>query len=356
MEIKHDNILYVSDINVIGGVETFLYEMVKKYKDLDIAVIYRTADTKQLQRLKKYCYIYKFEGQKINCKVAIINYDISIINYIDEKAKIYQVIHADYENPAYTSKPPTHPRVTKYIAITKYLVESFKKITGNKNVILSYNPLTIEKEKPLITLISATRLSKEKGKDRMIKLAQALDKANINYIWYIFTNDKKETISPNVIYMDTRLDVNRWLQNASYLVQLSDTEAYSYSINEALNRNVPVICTKFPYLNEIGLKDGINGYLMDFDCSNIDYIVKNIEKIPKFEYKPIKDSYDKLLAPGESIYQKKLKNKVKVKCIENYLDLELGKNITTNDLPYIVTELRAEELLKAGENGVVKIL
>ena len=33
--IEHDNIFYVADINVIGGVETFLWELVKKYKNYE---------------------------------------------------------------------------------------------------------------------------------------------------------------------------------------------------------------------------------------------------------------------------------------------------------------------------------
>ena len=51
MSIIHDNIIYVRDISEIGGVETFAYEMVKKYKDLDIAVVYKTAHWKQLERI-----------------------------------------------------------------------------------------------------------------------------------------------------------------------------------------------------------------------------------------------------------------------------------------------------------------
>lgn len=197
--------------------------MVKKYHNLDIAVVYKTAHPTQLQRIRKYCPAYQFKGQDIICKVAIINYDTSIIDYIKE-GKIYQVIHADYENPAYT-KIPQDKRVYQYIAITKHIAESFKRITGNENVILGYNPLTIEDKKPLV-LVSATRLSKVKGKDRMIKLAEALDKAGIDYIWYVFTTDINEINLPNIYYMKPTLDVWKWICKADYLVQLSDTERF----------------------------------------------------------------------------------------------------------------------------------
>ena len=94
MDIKHDNIFYIRDFSEVGGVETFIWEMVKKFKDLDIAVVYKNANPLQIERVKKYCKAYQHFDQKIICKVAIINYDISIIDFIDEKAKIYQVYMA----------------------------------------------------------------------------------------------------------------------------------------------------------------------------------------------------------------------------------------------------------------------
>ena len=139
----------------------------------------------------------------------------------------------------------------------------------------------------------------------MIKLARALDRANIEYIWYIFTNDTDAINSPNVKYMQPTLDVYKWLSRADYLVQLSDTEACSYSINEALYRNIPVIVTPLPYLEEIGVKNGVNSWIMEFDCSNIDDIVKNIKNVPKFKFKPLEDNYKNLLHPSESHYRSK---------------------------------------------------
>ena len=177
--IEHENIFYIRDISPLGGVETFVWEMVKKYKNYDIAVVYKTADKKQLERLKQYCMCYRHVNQKIICKVAIINYDVSIVNFIEEGANIYQVIHGDYTNPVYTWKPLTHPRIKEYIGVTKYIAEGFKKMMHLDNVSYGYNPLSIEHNDKLLTLVSATRLSKIKGKERMIQLANALDHSGI---------------------------------------------------------------------------------------------------------------------------------------------------------------------------------
>lgn len=341
--IEHDNIFYVRDISVIGGVETFVYEMVKKYHKNDIAVVYKTGHINQLKRLRKYCRVYQHTKQQIKCKVAIINYDVSIIDFIDEKADIYQVIHADYENPAYHWLPPTHERIKQYIAITKHIQESFKKITKLQNVEQIYNPLTIDKSKKLV-LLSATRLSKIKGKHRMQTLASALDKKGIDYIWYVFTTDRCGIDSDNVVYMTPRLDVCYWYDQADYLVQLSDTEGLSYSINEMLYRNKPVIVTPLPYLEEIGVKDNENAYIMKFDCSNVEEIANKITKIPKFEFKKLKDDYEKIIVKGKSHYQEDLKNTINAICIRSYKDLEHGvfykkddevKNITLDRYEYL---------------------
>lgn len=321
--IKHDNIFYIKDFSEIGGVETFTWEMVKKFKDNDIAVVYKTAHPNQLKRVRKYCKAYNHTDQKIECKVAIINYDVSIIDYINEGADIYQVVHGDYENPAYSWKPPTHERIKQYITVTKYIQESFKRITGLQNVTYSYNPLTIEKEKKLV-LLSATRLSKIKGKHRMIELANELDKKGINYIWYIFTNDKDQINSQNVLYMKPRLDIGYWMDQADYIVQLSDTEACSYTINESLYRNKPVIVTPLPYLEEIGVQDGKNAYIMEFDCSNVKEIVDKIEKVPKFEFEKLKDRYNEFICKGKSHYEEDRKMKARVKALMFFTDLEDG--------------------------------
>lgn len=352
--IKHKNILYLNYISEIGGVETFEYEMVKKYKDLDIAVVYKYADKRQLERLKKYCRVYKHTNEKIECEVAIINYDISIIDYICKNAKIYEVIHGDYENKVYTIKPPVHDRIYNYVAITKHIYDSFKKITGKENVILSYNPLTIEEDKDKLILVSATRLSPIKGKNRMIMLANELDKQGIDYIWYIFTNDTKEINNENVIYMKPRLDISHWLKQADYLVQLSDTEACSYSINEALYRNIPVIVTPLPYLKEIGVENGKNAYILEFDCSNIEELVSKLKNKLTFEFKELKDEYDSILVKSKSHYEEDKKMKVKVRCIlkGGYDDIKLKRHIN-QDEEYIVDFERAQYLK---ENNAIEIL
>lgn len=358
--IYHDNIFYVADINVIGGVETFLWELVKKYKKYDIAVVYRTGNQAQIDRLKKYCMVYQHVNQKIRCKVAIINYDVSIISFIEEGAKIYQVIHGDYSNPVYTWKPLTHPRIEKYICITEYMMSTFNKVSGCNNTLLSYNPLSVDDEEDdnLLILVSATRLTKIKGKDRMIELANALDSAGVKYIWYVFTNDVNAIDNPNVVYMKPRLDVRRWIKKADYVIQLSDTEALCYTMVEGLCLGVPVVCTPFPFLDEIGVKNGDNAWILNFDLSNLSEVVRNMKsKKLNFKFKLREDIYDELLAQTPSHFEEDKVMKVKVEALDTYkvfnvTDAVLGR-VPEPGEQFEVTKERLNVLMGNNQSGKV---
>ena len=359
-EIRHKNIIYCRDISELGGVETYVYQLAKKYKDLDIAVVYKSIHPNQLKRLSKICYTYKHTNQKIICDVAIINYDSSIIDYITpeiwkdnlkekDPRGIYQGVHADYTNPAYTVIPQDK-RVKCYLCITKHILKTYPKLIGADNAMLCYNPLIVEDEPKPLVLVSATRLSVVKGKNRMIELAKELDRREINYIWYVFTEDRNAIDSPNVIFMNPRLDVYKWITQADYVVQLSDTEACSYTINESLYRNIPIIVTPLPYLTEIGYKDGINGYTLEFDCSNVKEVADKILDIPKFEFKPLKDKYDKIFIKSKSDYYDKYLKAVDCQVIfENgYKDLYLNKWVKNNEILKNIPINRAKDLEKCG--------
>lgn len=217
--VKRKNIFYFKKITSIGGVETFFYYMARKYADYDNTIYYSEADPEQLRRLKKYIRTKKFSGEDIECEKVFFNYNRDIIEHV--KAKEYiEIIHTDYVKQGLRFIPDS--RITKYIGVTKYICESFTKATG-LTCELCYNPLFIEEPKRVLKLISTTRLTKEKGKDRIIKLANMLDAAEIPFLWLVFTNDTHEINNPNVIYMQQRLyGLQNYVAEADYLVQLSD--------------------------------------------------------------------------------------------------------------------------------------
>lgn len=348
--MKYTNVFYVPHFNIIGGIETYCYELAKKYKDKDITFVYSdpTSDRKQLNRIRKYCRVIEQPygiNKKIKCKRLFIMYRCRIELF--EADEVIQIIHADYE--AQGLKPNLDERIKEHYAVSKSVAESYERISGVK-VGVAYNPLTIDKPKKILRLISATRLTKEKGKERMIKLANALDKAGIPYEWRIFTNDSLPIPNENVIYMKPRLDIRNYIADADYLVQLSDTEAFSYSILESLCLGTPVIITPIPSSIEMGVKNGINGYILDFSMEDIP-IHQIYENIPKFAFKSPKDIYDKLILDSESNYNPD--EVVKVRCLKKYKDIEFDRWIQKGE-EFEVRQDRAEELMKHPKGALVE--
>lgn len=317
--IELTNMYYFSYLNFIGGTETFLYYLIKKYKDYDITIVYQRAEKEQLERLQKYAKCIQYTGQKIKCKKAFFNYGMDIIDNV-EAEDYYFVIHADYQslmkkNPNF--RPVISRKITKYIGVSEQACKSFSELMGVKCE-LCYNPLALDEPKRILNLVSATRLSREKGKERMIKLAKALDDAGIPYLWTVFTTDTNAIDNPNIVYMKPRLDINGYIKNADYLVQLSDSEGYCYSVVEALSMGVPVIVTPCPVFNEIGLEDKKNCYIVDFDMQNIP-IEDIYNHIPKdFKYIPKKDRWNELFVLRKSSYVQDREYMYTVKALPSY--------------------------------------
>ena len=315
----YTNIYYFYYLSDIGGTETFLYELAKKYHELDLTIVYRYADENQIKRLSQYVRCIRFtDGMRIKCKRAFFNYGIDIIDSVDADDYCF-VIHADYEDMqrrGQLQKIPEHHKLNKFIAVSQRAAAGFHKVTG-KRVEVCYNPFEIREPHKVLNLISTTRLSREKGKERMIRLAEMLDQAGIKYIWTIFTNDKNEIDNPNVIYMKPRLDILDYVANADYLVQLSDNEGFCYSVVEALCAGTPVIVTPCPVFDEIGLVDGENCYKVPFDMKNFD-VKKLLGEPLKFEYRPPQDSWDKLLIQEPSTWAEEQKTVYIVKALPIY--------------------------------------
>lgn len=350
----YNNIYYFYYLSDIGGTETFLYQLARKYKDFDLTIVYRYGDERQIARLKQYVRCVKFQEQPIKCKRAFFNYGIDIIDKVEAEDYCF-VIHADYEDQkkrGQLTKIPDHPKLNRFIAVSQRAADGFHAVTGKK-VEVCYNPFTIDKPKKVLRLISATRLSIEKGKDRMIKLMELLDKAGIAYIWTIFTNDKNVIEHPNVCYMKPRLDILDYIADADYLVQLSDNEGFCYSVVEALTQDVPVIVTPCPVFEEIGLVDGVNCYKIPFDMK--DYDVKKLLNIPKnFNYRPPADRWNELLLDAPSTWEREKHLKYKVKATSVYSekhisDGELGRIPAQGDT-WIVTPERMQIL--TGNNAL----
>lgn len=160
------------------------------------------------------------------------------------------------------------------------------------------------------------------GLERIKKLAKKLNENKIPFEWQIFTNSKIAIDIDNVIVRNARLDVMNYVAQADYLVQLSDSEGYCYSIVEALSLNVPVICTDMPVLKEINVNKN-NAYILNMEMTNID-VNKIYNEIPKvINYKEPTCSLVNYINKTKSTYKEENDMLHKVRALDTYKKLGL---------------------------------
>ena len=154
------------------GVETYIFELARKYKSYDITVVFKTGNINQIKRLRQYVRVVRYNGQKFKCEKAFFNYETDIINNI-EAEEYYQIIHAMLKTQGYN--PKVNPKITKYLCVSESAGKEWEELTGIKPT-LCRNPLEIteEEKKPVLYLISATRLTAEKRKKQNDKISRRI--------------------------------------------------------------------------------------------------------------------------------------------------------------------------------------
>lgn len=330
--LRLKNVIYFPGFNCVGGVETFCYEMGLKYgKDFDITVLYRQGDPAMMKHIAEVCRVIRYRpGDKIICDVFIFGYgwEKDLFDNLEAR-EIIQTFHADYI--CRHLNPCSDPRITKRFGVAENTTEGIRNhYEWAKDIETMYNPYTVKKPRKVLHLISATRLTPEKGFWRMVAFADALDKAGIPFHWDIYTDKSKPFPNKSVSVMPHRLDILDFIADADYLVQLSDTEGYSYSIVEALSVGTPVICTEFAVAEEQGVHNGKTGFVLPMNMENlpIEAIYKGVRK---FKCEPRESHYETVLSPGVAEIEQDSNDEVQVKGVKLYHDIELNRLVRPSE-------------------------
>ena len=375
-KIVYSNLFYFYNLNAIGGIETWYYNIARMYGQYDLTLVYREADPGQLARLSKYMRCIKWDRQKrFACRRLFINFNYDILPYV-ECDDIYFFVHGDYEDMIQRKQISKNvvgewskkilPRVTKVVAVSECTQQSFYRLTGILPDVC-YNPLYKEKPKPFVRLCSAQRMTLEKGGRRIVKLIQALEKYcddnDASYEYTIYTNQSFNVPglkNPHrVVVKSPTLELSRIVNNYDYFIALSDNEGYCYSVVEALARGVPCVVTPCPVFEELGLNSK-NSLQLEFDCSNVDEVVSKLyDKHPKFKYEAPLSSFEDLLVhdPISYVHEERCEKDsgmVRVKCVRPYKDRELHKVMQPTDEPFEVVPERAARLKRLGVVVVVE--
>ena len=357
-ELRGESTSYFTKINVpqktqvvvwthltyqIGGIETFIYNFCANMHDkYDIVVLYDNMDLKQIERLRKFVRVQRNDSRhEIICDTLIIN---RITDPIPSNIKYKRTVQMVHACNIFNRLIPDGRDV--YVTVSDEVKKSYG-ITSKTIHNITYNEPTHK----VLKLISPTRLTQEKGGERIKQLAYQFKKARIPFMWFVFTADTFHSDIDELIVMKPTLNIRDYIKDCDYLVQLSDSEGFCYSIIEALELGVPVITTPIPVLNELGFRDEIDGYFVPFDMKNID-VEKIYNSIPVIDYKYDNqiciDQWTELLGDsiplGDYVYKEET-NMVNMKITQEYYDMLLERNVKPGEIVYVPRE-RAEYISK----------
>ena len=292
--ISSEIIVFIRNLHIIGGIESFLYNFSWLMQDHELTLVVDRIYPEQEQKLKEYMKVVHYDPAKIYfCKTLIMERILDDVPPNINHDQVIRQCHACKTNPTWQI-----PKGDYIVNVSQTSKDSFK-----SDGIVIHNPIKPNKRKALY-LISATRVpAPDKGhnEERMRQLAEMLIKAEIPFTWLNFSEGAFPDPPQGLLNMGYRMNMMPYIAKADYLVQLSDSEAWSYSVLEALTQNVPVIVTPFPSGSEMGIVDGKTGYVVPFDMN---FDVNKLLKIPKFKYpysnEEIKAKWEELLKGGKS--------------------------------------------------------
>lgn len=314
-------IMFFRSLYYMGGTEVAIINLIKNLSKEDyyiyIGYTDESFDKEIFNNLKEYANEFVNVSNKkvevdilINCSASltsaellknikytklyqwlhyILNYDIFILNDIDILNLIDKII---FVSNTTVNKLHDH----KYFNIIKeksIVLNNIMDVTKLKQKSLVEIDKSLEFSKTL-NLVTISRITYEKGFNRMLVLAKALKEKNIDFKWFVVGGNhskeieneiksKFEDLKDNVIFLGILFDTSNIVVKCDYLVTLSDDETWGLTITEAKILHVPCIVTNFEAVFE-QIEDGKNGIILDLNntesyIEKVNTILTNKERL-----------------------------------------------------------------------------
>jgi len=296
---------YYHHINSIGGVEIAILNLIEKLQSeyhVTIAYTAKDSDIEMLIRMSKYANIVNLNHRTLEVDTVVY------CSIYCQKDKIKATRELRWLHGCLTDMKVRLPKekIDDYIAVGKICKEQLDSQLINQESTLIYNELNSdifklagkEKKNKKLTLVTVSRISREKGFERMLKIHEKIK--HLDYVWNIVGSgyDKKyeEQIkkqAPNNWLFHGKLENPfPFIKNADFLLQLSDYEAFGFVLLEALVLGTTVITTDYSSASE--MINDTNGYIIKKDLSDFtpELLVK---KEFKHEHKSGFEQWKKLL-------------------------------------------------------------
>lgn len=343
---KAQVVIYRRNLSAIGGLMTFILHFVEQMREkYDIIILCDNflSPERMLQLLPKVRVIVG-KDEPVACDTLIV---LSFLDKIPTNVmaqKVVRMCHACRTDRSW-SIPQDYDEL---VYVSRTAMESFGVTDGN--VIHNFKS---QDTTSTLLLISATRLPAEDKGDietRMRKLCRMMTNAGIEFMWLNFSDGNLKNPPKGFFNMGISYDMEGIIKKADYVVMLSDSECWSYTVLEALTNGVPLICTPFPSAFEQGVKDGVNAHVIPFD---MDFDVNVLRRIPIFTYsydnKTIKQQWEKILGEYKPFPLYQPEKTVLVKVITGYDDILLKRHLDKGS-EHIMTKQRAMQIINTNQN------
>lgn len=357
---KTQVVLYRKNIPAVGGLGTFIQRFIEAFADdYDITVLCRSIYIKKYEAFSSRVNVIadciqlpsgrlmELSGSRGACQTIACD-SLIVLSFLDPmpgnvyaKQKI-RMCHACKTDPSW--------EIPKDYDQLVYVSETAMLSHGEEHGTVIHNLNKAPKDKALI-LVSATRLpAPDKGKveERMRTLAKMLNDKGFSYIWLNFADGRLDDPPKNFYNMGQSDRMPEIIKAADYLVQLSDSECWSYSCLEALMAGTPLICTPFPSIFEMGVKDKVYAHIIPFD---MDFDVEILRKVPHFYYDydndTIKSQWRELLGDTTPTHSYKPMECILTEVVHPYHDMELERDMGRGE-QILMREDRAGQLKALG--------
>lgn len=286
---------YISWINNIGRCFSDKYE---------ITILYDEIPDVTLKIFSKYfkCVKYNHEIDYL-CDRLLLTYSTYYyhknIFTLDEN---YMFIHgnmSDYPN----ARKFYDDIYTKYIGVSKISAKKAEGYFPTDDIEAILNPFRLDDTlvKPHLKLVSTQRHSAVKRPERIEIIANILNELDIPFTWNVFTDKNENTCNGGVVYRKRTPNPLPYVKDSDYFVLLSDSEALSYSVVEALCLNTKVILTPLEAFDELGIVDGQHGVIIPFEYfepENKEKLVEVVKRIYADKDKKMDYTLDESLFDG----------------------------------------------------------
>ncbi len=313
-EYRYTNLIYIGDYicGLFNGYVSWFMNMGRCFKNKNITIVYNTIHPDIYNKLIKYFRCVKYDNScNYVCDRFITTYSTYYYpkNFIPLESSavfIHGILSFYFKKGESIYK---HDLYDQYIAVSKTAAKEAKGFLPTDKIDYILNPINIPKElvKPHLYLVSTLRgSSKLKGLDKIKALASIFDEEEIPYTWDVFTDVETNTNRGGLIFRNSVVNPLPYVKDADYFVLLSESEACSYSMLEALMLNVKVIAIHLLLYDELGFTGSKNttyiplNYFKSENKEKLRNVAKKIYKNKDYieDYHPdieFRKGYNKLL-------------------------------------------------------------